>query len=132
MRDRTAQINPTEEASPSYVAYLKARNEMDAGNLDAAILLFRESMADAAHAKTAELLAECLFRTGRFDDAVKTAELATQLGLAARAASPGAQWRYETGDIAAAKSYLAEALRRNSTYGPALKLLGQINEAAAK
>src|SRR5688572_29469835 len=132
MRDRTAQINPAEDGSPSYVAYLEARNEMDAGNLDAAIALFRESMAHAAHAKTAELLAECLFRTGRFEDAVKAAELATQVELTVRAAFLVAQWRFETGDIAATKTYLAEALRRNPTYGPALKLREQIEQAAAK
>jgi tetratricopeptide (TPR) repeat protein len=128
MRNWSPSINPhdPQPVSESLSEYYKGRNEMDAGRIEQAIQHFKQSLAENAHSKTAELLGECLLQLGRAAEALETLTLAVADGGAARPSYLLAKAHLALGNPSSAKSALEESLRRNRTYGPALDLLRQI------
>ena len=127
MRDWTTSINPGDtDVSDSLVEYYKGRNEMDGNRLDDAVCHFRKSLALSLHFKTAELLGECLLRTGRVTEAIEALGFTMSNGAAARGPFLLAESYLKAGDRDAAKSAAIESLRRNENYGPALRLLREL------
>jgi tetratricopeptide (TPR) repeat protein len=65
--------------------YQKARQIMDEGNLEDAIVLFERSISHYPHFKSLELLGECFYRLNRFPQAIVPLAAATSLNKAVRA-----------------------------------------------
>src|SRR5215213_7004622 len=84
MRNWSPSINPhdPEPVSESHSEYYKGRNEMEAGRMEQAVHHFKQSLAEDAHSKTAELLGECLLQLGRADEALETLTIAVEGGAA--------------------------------------------------
>jgi tetratricopeptide (TPR) repeat protein len=98
--------------------YRLGREAMEAGSLEAAVVLFDESIAVWPHFKTLELLGECLLRLGRLREAVVPLAAATALHVEARAPALLAQAYLQLGQFPEAKHFAEEALRRAPDNNP--------------
>jgi tetratricopeptide (TPR) repeat protein len=67
--------------------YLKARQMMDEGKLEDAIILFEQSISHYPHFKSLELLGECFSRLNRLSEAIVPLAAATSLNKGVRAPS---------------------------------------------
>jgi tetratricopeptide (TPR) repeat protein len=72
---------------PSTQLYYHARELMDAGRIEDAIVAFQKSAAKCPHFKTYELIGECYIKLGRLTDAVPFLAAATTLNRGFRAPS---------------------------------------------
>jgi tetratricopeptide (TPR) repeat protein len=73
--------------SPSTQLYNHAREIMDAGHIEDAIVAFQKSAVEMPHSKTYELIGECYIKLGRLVDAVPFLAAATTLNRGVRAPS---------------------------------------------
>ena len=95
-------------------------------HLEEAVHLFNASLKVAGHPKTAELLGECFMKLGRLDAAEGMLKQAVSLGAESRAPLLLAELSILQGRPEYAKEMLEESLRRNPTYGPAMRLLARL------
>ncbi len=93
--------------------YQKARQMMDEGKLEDAVVLFQQSVTYAPHFKTLELLGECFVRLNRLIDAIVPLAAATSLNRGVRAPSLLAEVFLKLEDYHAAKEMAEVALSRD-------------------
>jgi tetratricopeptide (TPR) repeat protein len=117
-------------ADRAYELYRLGRIEFESGNLESAERMFSESLALEDHAKTAELLGECLTLQGRTSEALTALRTAVTLGKEARAPLLLAKALLLAGDKTGAESALRESLRRNPQYHPAERTLAELSNLA--
>jgi tetratricopeptide (TPR) repeat protein len=118
--------DPEADGDLSYGLYRQAREKMELGHLEEAVHLFNASLKVAGHPKTAELLGECFMKLGRLDAAEGMLKQAVSLGAESRAPLLLAELSILQGRPEYAKEMLGESLRRNPTYGPAMRLLARL------
>jgi tetratricopeptide (TPR) repeat protein len=92
--------------------YRRGREAMEAGALEDAIELFRQSVAEWPHFKTLELLGECLLRLERPREAIIPLAAATALNQQGHAPTLLARAFLELGTYGDALEQAEEALRR--------------------
>jgi len=90
--------------------YQKARQMMDEGKLEDAVVLFQQSVTYAPHFKTLELLGECFVRLNRLIDAIVPLAAATSLNRGVRAPSLLAEVFLKLEDYHAARDTAEVAL----------------------
>jgi tetratricopeptide (TPR) repeat protein len=100
---------------------------MKAQELQEAIADFRESFALKRHAKTAELMGECLWKQQRLSEAESILEEAVAMGREARAPLILAEVLLAQKKRTEAKEMAMESLRRNPQYDPAIKFLSALS-----
>ena len=107
----------------AYDTYCEGMALMDAGKDDEALVVFLRSLKMGDHFKTCERVAEILSKTGRSAEAAKYVERAYSLNPSnAKTATQYASLLDSQDRTDEALAILDEALKRNLTYGPALKL----------
>jgi tetratricopeptide (TPR) repeat protein len=102
--------------------YREGRQAMEAGGLEDAIGLFRQSIAEWPHFKTLELLGECLLRLDQSREAIVPLAAATALNQQAHAPALLARAFLELGTYRDAFDQAEEALRRDPGNKEALQV----------
>lgn len=108
--------------SPSAQLYNHARELMDAGRVEDAIVVFQKSAANSPHFKTYELIGECYTKLGLLADAVPFLAAATTLNRGVRAPSLLAEVWHMLGRHQEAIEAADIALLRDPQNSKALKL----------
>lgn len=116
------RILNNEDSDASLILFERARDEMDAGNLERAISLFVESNQLQPNYKTCLLLGDCLLRVGRAKDAVIPLAAATTLNRQGIAPTLLAEVFLELGEPFRAVELVKIALDRQPHYKRAQKL----------
>jgi tetratricopeptide (TPR) repeat protein len=93
--------------------YLKARQAMDEGKLEDAVVLFQQSISYDPHFKSLELLGECFVRLNRLSEAIVPLAAAASLNKGVRAPSLLAEVFLKLEDYGKAKNMAETALSRD-------------------
>lgn len=113
----------------AYMLYCQGMERFEREDFTGALKLFRESLAIEPHFKTCELIYRCLKTTENDDEALKFLEKAYFLNSKNdKVAFTYADELYSKGEFDNSEKILNEILLRNSSYGPAKKLIGKILE----
>jgi tetratricopeptide (TPR) repeat protein len=102
--------------------YREGRQAMEAGALEDAIGLLRQSIVEWPHFKTLELLGECLLRLDQSREAIVPLAAATALNRQTHAPALLARAFLELGTYRDAFDQAEEALRRDPANKEALKI----------
>ena len=111
-----------EDLSQSMDLYRQARQMMDNGELDDAVVLFYRSIELSPHFKALELLGECLMRFDRLREAIAPLAAATSLHRGVRAPSLLADVFLKLKDYQAAEKMADIALSRDSNNRKAIEV----------
>lgn len=114
--------------------YQLARGEMNADDIDAAVVHFRQSLDLDMHYKTAELLGECLMKKGKVEDAISVLRKSVAAGKAPRSALLLAEAYLQAGLNSDARQAIDEALRDclKNRFSRAFKRVGGVEFVSSR
>lgn len=116
----------TVESHKSESLYHDALAAFSAEKHQLAIDILEQSLAQAVHYKTYELLAVCMSKVGRNSESLHALERAHELNpRSTKTACLLAQSLLERHEVERAKAILGKVLQVNPSYGPATRLLAE-------